>query len=67
MPTLEDRGCHVVSAMDPHGPILDFLGRSRYFLFQEGVRLYSQGPMDPVPDPLLLRKSGGARNQTRDL
>jgi hypothetical protein len=23
--------------------------------------------VDPVPDPLLLRKSGSARNQTRDL
>jgi hypothetical protein len=26
-----DRGCHVVSVTDPHGRILDFLDRSRYF------------------------------------
>jgi hypothetical protein len=26
-----DRGCHVVSVMDPYGRILDFLDRSRYF------------------------------------
>jgi hypothetical protein len=27
-----DRGCHVVSVMDPYGRILGFLDRSRYFL-----------------------------------
>jgi hypothetical protein len=26
-----DRGCHVVSVMDPYGRILGFLDRSRYF------------------------------------
>jgi hypothetical protein len=26
-----DRGCHVVSVMDPYGSILGFLDRSRYF------------------------------------
>jgi hypothetical protein len=32
--TFEDRGCHVVSVMDPYGRNLDFLDRSRYFFFQ---------------------------------
>jgi hypothetical protein len=47
--------------------ILGFLDRSRYFFFQVAPQLYSQGWVDPVPDPLLLRKSGSAGNRTRDL
>jgi hypothetical protein len=31
------------------------------------VHLSSRGWVDPVPDPLLLRKSGSAGNRTRDL
>jgi hypothetical protein len=31
MPTFADRGCHVVSVTNPHGRILGFLDRSRYF------------------------------------
>jgi hypothetical protein len=31
LPTFADRGCHVVSVMDPYGRILGFLHRSRYF------------------------------------
>jgi hypothetical protein len=31
MPTFADRGCHVVSMMDPYGRIFGFLDRSRYF------------------------------------
>jgi hypothetical protein len=42
VPTFADRGCRVVSAMDPYGSILDFLDRSRYF-FQVAPQLYSQG------------------------
>jgi hypothetical protein len=34
VPTFADRGCHVVSAMDPHGLILGFLDQSRYYFFQ---------------------------------
>jgi hypothetical protein len=30
-------------------------------------KLYSRGWVDPVPNPLLLRKSGRARTRTRDL
>jgi CBS-domain-containing membrane protein len=33
VPTFEDRGCHVVSAMDPYGRILGLLDRSRCFSF----------------------------------
>jgi hypothetical protein len=46
----------MVSIRDPHGHILEFLDRSRYF-FQVATQLHSQGWVDPVPDPLLLRKS----------
>jgi hypothetical protein len=61
VPTFADRGCHVVSVTDPYGRILDFLDRSRYF-FCQVAQLYSRGWMDPVPDPLLVRKSGSAGN-----
>jgi hypothetical protein len=60
-------GCSVVSATDPHGRSLCFIDRSRYCLFQVAPHLYSRGWVDPVPDPLLLRKSGSAANRTRDL
>jgi hypothetical protein len=36
-------GCRVVSATDPHGRILGFLDRSRYYLFQVAPQLYSRG------------------------
>jgi hypothetical protein len=34
-------------------------------LSSRSPQLYSRGCVDPVPDPLLLRKSGSAGNQTR--
>jgi hypothetical protein len=46
---------------------LSFLDQSRYFFFQVAPHLSSRGWVDPVPDPLLLRKSGSARNRTQDL
>jgi hypothetical protein len=49
----------VVIAADPYCRNLAFLDRSRYFSFQLAPQL------DPVPDPLLLRKSGSAGNRTR--
>jgi hypothetical protein len=63
--TVADIGCHVVSVTDPYGRILWFLGRSPYFIFQVAPQLYSRGWVDPVPDQLLLRKFGCARNGTR--
>jgi hypothetical protein len=42
--------------------------RPEPLLFLPNTRqLYSRGWVDPVPDPLLLRKSGSAGNRTRDL
>jgi hypothetical protein len=46
---------------------LGFLDRSRYFSIQVACQLSSRGWVDPIPDPLLLRKSGSAGNRTRDL
>jgi hypothetical protein len=66
VPNFVDRGCRMVSTTDPHGRILGFLCQSHYF-FQVAPQLYSRGWVNPVPDPLLLRKYGSARNQTRDL
>jgi hypothetical protein len=35
------------------------------FSFKAALQLYSRGWVDPVPEPLLLRKSGSAENRTR--
>jgi hypothetical protein len=67
MPTFADRECRVVSATDTHGRIIGFLKRNCYYFFQVAPQLYSRGWVDPVPDPLLLRKSGSAGNRTREL
>jgi hypothetical protein len=64
VPTFADRGCHVVSVTDHHTRNLRFLGWSRYFFFQVAPQLYSRGWVDPIPDPLLLRKFGSAGNWT---
>jgi hypothetical protein len=64
VPTFADRECHVVSVTDPYGRIFGFLDRNRFF-FQVAPQLYSRGRVDPVPDPLLLIKSGTAGNRTR--
>jgi hypothetical protein len=55
------RGCRVVDR------IFGCLDRSRYYFFQVASQLYSRGWVDPVPDPLLPRKSTRAGNPTRDL
>jgi hypothetical protein len=65
VPTFADRGCRVLSVTDSYGRNLSFLDRSCYFFFQVAPQLYSRGWVDPVPDPLLLRKSGIAGNRTR--
>jgi hypothetical protein len=57
---LRIEGCRVVvSATGPHGRILGFLDRSRYYFFQMAPQLYSRS--------WLLRESGSARNRTRNL
>jgi hypothetical protein len=65
VPTFGDRGCCVISTADSYGHILGFLDRSRYLSFQISAQLYSRGWVDPVPDPLLLRKSGSEGHRTR--
>jgi hypothetical protein len=37
-----DKGCHVVSMMDPYDCILDFLDWNRYFFFPVAPQLYSR-------------------------
>jgi hypothetical protein len=46
---------------------LSFQDRSRYFFIQVAPQLSSRGWVHPVPDPLLLRKSGSAGNRSWDL
>jgi hypothetical protein len=55
----------MVSVTDLYGRILGFIDRSRYFFFQVAPQLYSRSRVRPVPDALLLRKSGSAGNRTR--
>jgi hypothetical protein len=65
VPTFADRGCQVISVTDPYGRIPAFLDWSSHVFFQVAPQLYSRSRVNPVPDPLLLRKSGSARNRTR--
>jgi hypothetical protein len=55
----------VVSVTDPYSRVLGFLDQSRYYFFQVAPQLCSRGCVDPVPDPILLRKSGSGGNRTR--
>jgi hypothetical protein len=43
VPTFADRRCRVVNATGPHGRILGFLDRSRYYFFQVAPQLHSRG------------------------
>jgi hypothetical protein len=58
VPTFADRG---VSGSQSR---LSRLGSATFF-FQVAPQLYSRRWRDPVPDPLLLRKSGSTGNRTR--
>jgi hypothetical protein len=60
-----DRRYHVFSLTDPYGCILGFLDQSRYFFFKVAPQFYSEVWVDPVPEPLLLRKTGSAGNRTQ--
>jgi hypothetical protein len=46
---------------------LGFLDCSHYYFFHIVSQLSSQGCVDPIPDPLLLRKSGSTKNRTQYL
>jgi hypothetical protein len=48
-------------------PYFQFSRSEPCFFFQVAPQLYLWGWVDPDPDPLLLRKSGSARNRTRNL
>jgi hypothetical protein len=65
VPTLADRGCHVVNVTVPYGRIFGFRDRSRNFFFEVAPQLYSRDWVDPAPDSLLLRKCGKVGNRTR--
>jgi hypothetical protein len=65
VPTFAGRRCQVVSMTDPYGRIPGFIDRDIYFFFQVAPQLYSRGSVDPVADPLLVRKTGSAGNRTR--
>jgi hypothetical protein len=50
--------------LDRHDIVLLSTGAATFF-FQVAPHLYWRGWVDPVPDPLLLRKSGSAGNRTQ--
>jgi hypothetical protein len=67
VPTFADRGVSCCQrGGTPTALNLSFLDRSRYFFFQVAAHICSWGWVDPVPDTLLLRISGSARNRTWD-
>jgi hypothetical protein len=57
--------CNMVSMTHRYDRILGFVDFRRYYFFQVAPQLCSRDGMDPVPDPLLLRKSGSDGNRTR--
>jgi hypothetical protein len=61
---VDEVSANVVSVTDLYIHILRFLDQSHYFSFQIAPKLYSRGWVDPIPDPLLLRKSGSTVNRT---
>jgi hypothetical protein len=56
VPTIADRGCHVVSATSPSDRNFDFLDLEPLLFLPSSSSNCSRGWVDPVPDPLLLRK-----------
>jgi hypothetical protein len=63
-PKLMPSFAHEGVSCGPYDRNLVFVDRSRYFFFQAAPQLCSRGWVDPVPDPLLLRKSGSTGNRT---
>jgi hypothetical protein len=47
--------------------VVNLIDPSRYFSFQVAPHLSSRGWVDPVPDPLLLRKSGSQESSSGPL
>jgi hypothetical protein len=68
VPTFGDRGVSCGQrGGSPTAVNLSFLDRSGYFCFKYLLIYPHKGWVDPVPDPLLLRKFGSAGNRTRYL
>jgi hypothetical protein len=66
VPTLAERRDIALSArLITYGRNFVFLDRGRYFFFQVAPQLSSRGYVEPIPDPLLLRKSGNVGNRIR--
>jgi hypothetical protein len=67
VPNFADRG--VSHGRRCGSPVVNLssLDRNRYFCFKQLLIYPHKGRVDPVPDPLLLRKSGSAGNRTQDL
>jgi hypothetical protein len=57
VPTFADKGVAWSAQRIPTVFNLGFVDRGRYFSIQVAPQLSSRGRVDPVPDPLLLRKS----------
>jgi hypothetical protein len=64
---LQIEGCRVVSTVDPPWSLISFSRPEPLLFFQVAPHLCSRGWVDPVPDPLLCRKSGSTGNRTGDL
>jgi hypothetical protein len=68
VPTSVDRGVSHGQCGGSHTVInLSILHRSRYFSFKLLLIYPHKGWVDPIPDPLLLRKPGSAGNRTQEL
>jgi hypothetical protein len=68
VPTFADRGMsRDQRGGSPTAVNLSFLDGSRYFYFKQLLIYPHKGWVDPVTDPLLLRKSGSSGDRTRDL
>jgi hypothetical protein len=67
VPILRIEGVPWSAQRIPTAVNLGFLDLSRYFSNEVATQLSSRGSVDPVPAPLLLRKSGSAGSRTRDL
>jgi hypothetical protein len=58
----------MVTALDIiHCPACDTYSNVPLFLFQVAPQLFSWAWVESVPDPLIIRKPGSARNRTQDL
>jgi hypothetical protein len=67
VPILTGTGCRMVSITDPYGCWSRSSRQEKLLLFQITPEISSQGWLDPVSDPLLIRKNVSAAYRTRDL